>query len=171
MRDLDPDTYSGTEDLLLEVGSVSVAKELGLALDSYWTAKFTLSKEAGNLDVYSKPVEAASFYTERKPLELGYWSSFFRWKDNDMKVLTHPYRWFRMESSTEFWVYQFRKIIWSRCCCQMSWIREEGLLYACNDQQKSGRIYARSFHRPDSERDQQREHTDICRETNRPKGL
>ena len=36
-----------------------------------------------------KPVEAASFYTERKPLELGYWSSFFRWKDNDMKVLTH----------------------------------------------------------------------------------
>ncbi|MCH1984196.1 EAL domain-containing protein [Ruminococcus sp. OA3] len=89
VRDLDPDTYSGTEDLLLEVGSVSVAKELGLALDSYWTAKFTLNNESGNFDVYGKPVDAAGLYTERKPLELGYWSSFFRWKDNDVKVMTY----------------------------------------------------------------------------------
>ena len=71
MRDLDPDTYSGTEDLLLEVGSVSVAKELGLALDSYWTAKFTLSKEAANDDVFRKPVDAARLYDDRKPQELG----------------------------------------------------------------------------------------------------
>lgn len=89
VRDLDPDTYSGTEDLLLEVGSVSVAKELGLALDSYWTAKFTLSKEAANDDVFRKPVDAARLYDDRKPQELGYWSAFFRWKDNDMKVMTY----------------------------------------------------------------------------------
>lgn len=89
IRDLDLAINSGNDDLLMEVGAASIAQEMGIAMDSYWTSTFDLEDGDGGGVYYRKPVEAAENNPDIDRRYLGYWSGFYRWKENDMRVLSY----------------------------------------------------------------------------------
>lgn len=82
IRDNDPNSNPNDySDLLVERGPASVAKPLGLALDSLWTPQFDFSSDdeatRKSYDFYFKPYEAALSHPELEYSDLGYWSKPF----------------------------------------------------------------------------------------------
>lgn len=88
IRDLDPDTNTDTSDLLLEVGANDMVNQLGIALDTYWNARFILDEEKMNTDFYWEPARAARQHTQYAAKELAYWSEMFRWNKGDTRVMS-----------------------------------------------------------------------------------
>lgn len=77
LRDLDPSTDGGFEDLLMETGFSSVSKEFGIILDSGWKLYFEPDPDdTEHYDYYYKTLENARLAPQLTPSELGYWSSF-----------------------------------------------------------------------------------------------
>lgn len=89
VRDLDLTINSGNDDLLLEVGAASIAQEMGIAMDSYWASTFDLEEGDGEGEYYRRPVEAAEKNPDIDRRYLGYWTDFYRWKENDMRVFSY----------------------------------------------------------------------------------
>lgn len=87
IRDLDPNTNGDSDTLLLEVGSHDIVNQLGIALDTYWTARFVLDEEQMNTDFYLEPVKAARKNTQYTSRELAYWSEMFQWNEGDTGVI------------------------------------------------------------------------------------
>lgn len=88
-RDTDPasaaDDYA---DVLLERGLPPVARSLGLALDSFWSAAFDFGAEDG--DYFFKPVQAAREGKSRTPADYGYWHGPISLNERDpIQVLTY----------------------------------------------------------------------------------
>lgn len=77
LRDLDPTTDSGYDDLLMEMGYSSIAKDFDIVLDSGWTARFEPdSPEDENYDFYYQTLQTAQKHNMLSVKELGYWSDF-----------------------------------------------------------------------------------------------
>lgn len=77
IRDLDPATDSGKEDLLMEMGFSSISQQEGIALDSGWTLHF--ESDPADLDRYGyyyNTVENAQKNCHLDTKLLGYWSGF-----------------------------------------------------------------------------------------------
>lgn len=75
IRDSNPkvDVPNGS-DLLLAACPISVARRLGIALDSQWSATFPLAAEGEDQSsFYYKPLRAAQQYPDADVNDLGYW--------------------------------------------------------------------------------------------------
>ncbi|MEG0664800.1 bifunctional diguanylate cyclase/phosphodiesterase [Gordonibacter sp.] len=75
VRDSNPkaDVENGS-DLQLAACPISVGKDLGIALDSQWSAAFPLEAEGeAQSDFYYRPLRAAQEYPRAKISDLGYW--------------------------------------------------------------------------------------------------
>lgn len=71
--DPDPDSNpSDYSDLQVKYAPVSVSKELGIALSAKWLP--ALPVKDGNMDFFTKPLQAAWDYTDIGYKDLGYWS-------------------------------------------------------------------------------------------------
>ena len=93
VRDYDPASYAaGNADLLLERGLPSVAREHGVALDSYWSAFFDLDDApAPENQYFFAPLQAAAAVEpENRSREYFYhWSGRFRLSELDRDVITY----------------------------------------------------------------------------------
>ena len=93
VRDYDPASYAaGNADLLLERGLPSVARENGVALDSYWSAFFDLDDApAPENQYFFAPLQAAAAVEpENRSREYFYhWSGRFRLSELDRDVITY----------------------------------------------------------------------------------
>ncbi|MCM1227913.1 MAG: EAL domain-containing protein [Clostridium sp.] len=81
IRDIDPNenNISNNEDLLMEIGSSSVASRLGITLDFEWAGQLDVTDVKNeNFDFYFKTIETARHSTSPTVYELGYWSGFSR---------------------------------------------------------------------------------------------
>lgn len=78
VRDSDPASNpSGNSDLLIERGLPSVSKQLGIALDSYWNASFTLQAGKEGSNFFFNPLNAAKaalVSEKRDSTNFAYWS-------------------------------------------------------------------------------------------------
>lgn len=92
IRDLDPNSNpKDNSDLLMERGSASTARNLGIPLDTLWNNKFTFNG-AGKVtatDFFEKPIKAANDNLFLDYKDLGYWSKPFALNDKDMKIVTY----------------------------------------------------------------------------------
>lgn len=81
IRDIDPNenNISNNEDLLMEIGSSSVASRLGITLDFEWAGQLDVTDSKNeNFDFYFKTIETARHSTSPTVYELGCWSGFSR---------------------------------------------------------------------------------------------
>ena len=77
LRDLDPMTDAGSEDLLMELGFSSISRSLGIALDSGWSLHFEPDpKDESSYDFYYKTLKTARENPTVSLDNLGYWSAF-----------------------------------------------------------------------------------------------
>lgn len=90
LRDLDP-TFNSIDnsDILMERGSIDIARKIDVPLDSQWSNKFKLSEKKENSDFYYKPFQAAKLYPDIETHDLGYWSKAFRIHPNDIEIITY----------------------------------------------------------------------------------
>lgn len=90
LRDLDP-TFNDIDnsDILMERGSIDIAKEINVSLDSYWTNKFKLSEGEESSEFYYKPFQAAQAYRGTLTPDLGYWSKSFKLSPDDIEIITY----------------------------------------------------------------------------------
>lgn len=91
-RDLDPNSNpSDNSDLLMERGPASIAQNLGIPLDTWWSNRFTF--ESGNKisskDFFINPIIAAIENKDLSYKDLGYWSKPFSLSEKDLKVITY----------------------------------------------------------------------------------
>lgn len=77
LRDLDPTTDSGYEDLLMEIGLSSISQEFGIILDSGWKLHFEPdASDIQNFDYYYKTMQTARENAGLPKEDLGCWTSF-----------------------------------------------------------------------------------------------
>lgn len=77
LRDLDPSTDSGYEDLLMEIGYSSVSKDFGIILDSGWKARFEPDPDdSKNYGFYYDTLRNARENPELPLERLGHWTGF-----------------------------------------------------------------------------------------------
>ena len=77
LRDLDIATDQGFEDLLMVIGSSSIAQKYGLVLDSGWTDSFQVDRDdTNNSDFFYTTTQNAKLNRSLSSRELGYWSGF-----------------------------------------------------------------------------------------------
>lgn len=90
LRDLDP-TFNSSDnsDILMERGSIDIARKIDVPLDSQWSNKFKLSEEKETSEFYYKPFQAAELYPEIETHDLGYWSKAFKLHPNDVEIITY----------------------------------------------------------------------------------
>lgn len=92
VRDLDPE-YNAEDrsDLLLERAPSSVARQLGITMDTWWRPQFVFHSADPQQDYayYYKPLCAAFEHTDVGYKDLGYWSRPFRLSGNDIRVITY----------------------------------------------------------------------------------
>ena len=75
IRDSNPKAdLENDSDLLLSVCPISVAKRLGIALDTGWSSALPLASEGDrSSDFFYRPLRAAQQYPEANASDLGYW--------------------------------------------------------------------------------------------------
>lgn len=77
LRDLDPTTNAGYDDLLMETGYSSISQKFGIPLDSGWSLYFEPDPEdMQTFDYYYKTMQTAQEYNMLPLEDLGYWSGF-----------------------------------------------------------------------------------------------
>ena len=79
LRDLDinSDDRTNNTDILVEIGSSDIAKEMGITLDSEWTAHLEVSRlNEEELDFYFETIETARKNTSMPVSTMGYWDGF-----------------------------------------------------------------------------------------------
>lgn len=77
LRDLDPATDAGYEDLLMEIGYSSISQKFGIVLDSGWTLHFEPDPEKpDDYDFYYNTLQNAGQTGLWSLEDLGYWSGF-----------------------------------------------------------------------------------------------
>ena len=79
LRDVDPRTGSGYNDLLLEIGFSSLSQRYGITRHSGWSAFF--EPNAANekdFDYYYRTMQGGMLYGSNPQINLGYWSGFSR---------------------------------------------------------------------------------------------
>ena len=76
IRDYDPNNNSinSNSDLLVEVGSSSIANTFGAALDSEWACNLTID-DTETFDFYNKTIATARENPDANLSDLGYWST------------------------------------------------------------------------------------------------
>lgn len=85
LRDLDPSTDSGYNDLLMEMGYSSISKDFGIILDSGWKARFEPDPDdTKNYDFYYRTIRNAQENNELSVEKLGWWSGFSKIDHNSM---------------------------------------------------------------------------------------
>lgn len=90
IRDLDPSfNPTNNSDILMERGSMDIAKKLDVSLDRRWSANFKLAKQDEQAEFYYKPFLAAKEYKGISSKDLGYWSRPFRLNEDDAEVITY----------------------------------------------------------------------------------
>ncbi|HZJ83898.1 MAG TPA: PDC sensor domain-containing protein, partial [Clostridia bacterium] len=90
LRDLDPSfNANDNSDILMERGSVDIARKIGVPLDSQWALKYKLPEDDEGSEFYYKPFRAAQSYADMEPKDLGYWSRPFRLSPNDVEIITY----------------------------------------------------------------------------------
>lgn len=90
LRDLDPSFNSNDHsDILMERGSMTIAKKLGVSLDSKWSSTFDLSLEDEASNFYYKPYLAAHTHQYTEIQDLGYWSKPFKLSPDDIEIVTY----------------------------------------------------------------------------------
>lgn len=92
VRDLDPNSNpSDNSDLLMERGPASIARNLGIPLDTWWSNKFTFDGEnkITSKDFFQNPINAALENKNLSYKDLGYWSRPFSLDEKDIKVITY----------------------------------------------------------------------------------
>ena len=90
LRDLDPSFNAvDNSDILIERGSVDIARKIGVSLDSQWASRFELSQGKETSEFYYKPFLAAQSHPRMAPEDLGYWSRPFRLSENDIEIITY----------------------------------------------------------------------------------
>ncbi|MDD3795974.1 MAG: EAL domain-containing protein [Lachnospiraceae bacterium] len=87
-RDLDPTINGGTEDLMMETGSNSIARKNNITLDSFWTSRFNNSNDY-LMQYFSRIRQTAEENPSYSSSELGCWSNLYRWAPNDMQMITY----------------------------------------------------------------------------------
>ncbi len=77
LRDLDPSSQSGYNDLLMEMGYSSISKDFGIILDSGWKAWFEPDpQDTENYDFYYDTIRNAEENNTLSVENLGHWSGF-----------------------------------------------------------------------------------------------
>ncbi len=77
-------------DLLMERGMPELSKNLGIALDRYWSADFSFSDEAAaESQFFFAPLKAAKAHAGGQSADFGYWSERFSLSENDIGVITY----------------------------------------------------------------------------------
>lgn len=93
IRDYDPTSYSSDNaDLLLERGLPEISRNLGVTMDSYWSAFFRFEgRESEATDFFFAPVQAARAVElpYRQSRYFGYWSGAFSLSGLDRAVVTY----------------------------------------------------------------------------------
>lgn len=88
LRDFDPNLNRSDDDLVLVVGSGTLATTYSLALDTTWNAEFILQPEKN--DSFFRPVlETAHNNPTYAADKLGYWSLPFSLRDGDIQIITY----------------------------------------------------------------------------------
>ena len=77
LRDVDPNSGSGYEDLLLEIGYMSISQDYHITRHSGWSMYFMPDpKDTKNFDFYYTPLQMAQENGGLSLSYLGYWSAF-----------------------------------------------------------------------------------------------
>ena len=77
LRDLDPNSGSGYDDLLMEMGFATIALDLGITRNYGWTQYFKPDPaDTVNFDFYYRTIETARENSHLATNLLGYWSEF-----------------------------------------------------------------------------------------------
>lgn len=88
LRDMSPASYSSDDsDIMVEAGPGEFLLQKGYTLDSFWSARIHIDEKS---DFYYKPYVAGRQYKNKiEAKDLGYWSSAFRLRPNDIEVITY----------------------------------------------------------------------------------
>ncbi len=88
LRDMSPSSYSSdNSDIMVEAGPGEFLLQNGYTLDSLWSARIHIDEKS---DFYYRPYVAGRQYKNRmEAKDLGYWSSAFRLRTNDIEVITY----------------------------------------------------------------------------------
>ena len=79
LRDVDPNSSSGFDDLLMEIGFTSIAQDFGITRHSGWSQYFTPNpSDTQNFDFYYRTLQSAQDNSILTQNQLGYWSGFSR---------------------------------------------------------------------------------------------
>ena len=83
LRDLDPMTDAGYEDLLMEMGLSSIAQDLGIILDSGWKLYFEPDpNDMKSYDYFYKTIQTAEENKDLNNDRLGCWTDFSSFSKN-----------------------------------------------------------------------------------------
>lgn len=91
-RDLDPNSNpSDNSDLLMERGPASVAKNLDIPLDTWWSNKFEFDPDnmSSPKEFFTNPINAAKANDNLSYKDLGYWSKPFSLNEKDIRIITY----------------------------------------------------------------------------------
>lgn len=90
VRDMEPDTYSKSDnDILVEMGSGELSKEMGVTMDTNWTPQVKLLPNEQSSLFYFTVMEEARKHPEIGVKDLGRWSDFFRITPNGTDIITY----------------------------------------------------------------------------------
>ena len=90
LRDMDPAAGAeGNADLLVEFAPVSVARALGIPLDTNWAGQMRLPAEDAGSAFYYRPYRAALERPDIGWKDLGYWSTAHRLAATDLPVISY----------------------------------------------------------------------------------
>lgn len=93
LRDMDPGSVAqDNSDVLVERAPASLAKKLGITMDSYWSPQFVFEEEdfGEQYDFFYKPFVAAVENPDVGYSDLGYWSRAFSLSGkDDIKIITY----------------------------------------------------------------------------------
>ena len=90
LRDLDPSTNSVDDsDLLMERGLPSISKELGISLDSYWSAGFEFDTEESAPYFYRPLIAARENPDSQESSDYGYWYAGLNLDENDYYCISY----------------------------------------------------------------------------------
>ncbi|MCM1179330.1 MAG: diguanylate cyclase [Clostridium sp.] len=88
LRDMDPlEDSVENSDIVVVAGSSKAMFEAGLTLDSLWTESFRLEEDAK--EIYEQSLETGNTYDKEDSLKLGHYSKAFRFRKNDLQVISY----------------------------------------------------------------------------------
>lgn len=85
-----PGSSPDNSDLLMERGMPPLGRELGIALDRYWSAGFCFSEAtADQSQFFFAPLTTARTHTGGQSADFGYWSERFSLSADDTQIITY----------------------------------------------------------------------------------